>query len=469
MSMNFKEQKMTLRAQIESVTPREFDEGSILVDSITEKIMAFQFVQSFYRGDGDTTSKRGNSLTKLGLIVGLKSLIQGLGTSAYTIYQVSKSRHKSNPPNSLGWVYAIPPQYFANLEVLDDLEKFLDSTLSDSGIEPPAKYLLQSGTFKQHKKRLRIEVVAHIGASILALENQNRAETIRGLLQRTWSWLKISISHPLFLLVGPEYIVDLFAIKLRVNQSKDIYITTQSQLLAPALIFKTGMEAKRIMFWYSNNSTQITKRGQEFLDYSYLNQPQISTHYVWTSSWGKTLKEHNREALIETIGPVVFKTLEASFHEPNTRLKPIRKVTIFDVTPKKIVGEDSIYSDEVMKNFLADIILSVNAKHPESSIYLKPKREFSPKDSAKYRDFVLGQVPRIEILPWNSDIVNTIKSSDLVVCIPFSSPALISKHLGTPAIFYAPSPDFNLGGFHEDIPIIQGRNELCQFLEMLKV
>lgn len=200
------------------------------------------------------------------------------------------------------------------------------------------------------------------------------------------------------------------------------------------------------------------------MDYSYLNQPQVSTHFVWTSSWGRTLKKHNSESVIESIGPIIFKMLDGPIQELNRRTDPISTVTVFDVTPKKIVGDESIYSDEIMKNFLVDIIQMVSNRYPTALIRLKPKRVYSTKDSSSCRDFVQAQVPRIKILQWNSDIVDLIESSDLVICIPFSSPALISKHLGIPTIIYVPSSEFNLCESHEDIPVIQGQIKLCHFL-----
>ena len=74
----------------------------------------------------------------------------------------------------------------------------------------------------------------------------------------------------------------------------------------------------------------------------------------------------------------------------------------------------------------------------------------------------------IQILKWDSDIGNEISKSDLVICVPYSSPALIAKYLGIPTIFYTPSLDFKLDLIHEDILVVQGSTELRRFLKELE-
>ena len=101
-------------------------------------------------------------------------------------------------------------------------------------------------------------------------------------------------------------------------------------------------------------------------------------------------------------------------------------------------------------------------------IKLKPKREYSSGDSLTYQDFLKSQNSNIHVLRWDTSIVNEILKSDLVICIPFSSPALISKYLGVPTFFYTPSLEFNLEEKHEGISVIEGIEELQLFLDKLE-
>jgi polysaccharide biosynthesis PFTS motif protein len=268
-------------------------------------------------------------------------------------------------------------------------------------------------------------------------------------------------------MVGPEFIVEIPGIQSRINQQSEVLITTQSQLLASPLVFKSKLKASRVMYWYSNNSMQISKKTSLNLDYSYLSQPAISEHFVWTSTWGKFLEENNEDAVITVIGPILFKNLSKYVNGDKKKRSETKKILIFDVTPKMNAGLDSIYSEKEMTQFVSDIAVATNAMYPNASIKLKPKREYTSDDSISYCDFLEAQSSRIQILKWDSDIGNEISKSDLVICVPYSSPALIAKYLGIPTIFYTPSLDFKLDLIHEDILVVQGSTKLRRFLEEL--
>ena len=463
-AVSYEDQKRLIRSQVASQFDFDFDNKLIIMESIVEKIMAREFNQTFYRGEGETTSTHMASSPQLNYKTRTVALLRGLGTTLFAIKEVLLQPKKSRSAESIGWVYAIPSQFFATTNEIRDLVEFLDSTLSNREIEPPSKYLLQSGSFQNQIESERIHVVPHIGSKILSMESESRIKTVREVINRTLFWLKTSMSHPIFVLIGPEYIVEVPAIKLRINCDREVLITTQSQLLATPLVFKSSMKVSRVMYWYSNNSFQISKQTNAEIDYSYLTQPEISEHFVWTSTWGKILQEHNPDALVTVIGPIIF-TKFSKLRKSDRKIRPHRtEILIFDITPKKNAGTDSIYSDHEMIDFVSDIIAVANAKYPDVLIKLKPKRKYTSNDSVVYSNFLESQSSNVQILKWNTDIGIEILNSDLVICIPFSSPALIAKFLDIPRVFYTPSVDFKLERIHEDILVLQGLSELQSFL-----
>ena len=464
-NVNFETHKALVRSQIASDLNIQIDHKSTIIESITEKIMARNFNQNFYRGEGKTTDSHSTPPIELAFKTRMQAFGKGIGISAYTMIQVLKSRKPLHTIETLGWVYAIPKQYIANREAIQDLEKFFDSTLKIEGLVPPARYIVQSGTFGKQVKFGRIEIVPYIGSRILVLENLDKAKTIGDLFKRTFVWIKASKSHPILFLIGPEYIVDVPAVKLRRMQESDVLITTQSQLLAPPWVFKSSKTANRVMFWYSNNSSQISKQDKAKLDYTYLNQHQISKNFVWTPSWGKILRDYNPNSQVTSIGPVVFKDLSGYIDTPKEYTWAKKTILVFDVTPKVNATGDSFYSDIQMKQFILDIVQTIKNSYPEAVIKLKPKREYSSGDSSVYRDFLKSQNSNINILRWNTSIIDEIRKSDLVICIPFSSPALISRYLGVPTLFYTPSLEFNLEEKHEGISVIEGIDHLQLFVE----
>jgi hypothetical protein len=90
------------------------------------------------------------------------------------------------------------------------------------------------------------------------------------------------------------------------------------------------------------------------------------------------------------------------------------------------------------------------------------------KDSYRYGDFIRTPVPRIRIVKRNHKFVDTTKFSNLVTCASLSNSALRSYHLDMPTIFYVPLPEIKLGKSYKDIPVIQGKGELCKFLDKVE-
>jgi hypothetical protein len=470
-AVSFKEKKEMLRSLVASEIGNKSKHSSVIIESLTEKLMANDFNQTFYQGNGKTNGDLSQTEMYLSSKLKVKLLIKGLGFSLFTIMQVALKINRSKKSLSLGWVYGIPPQYYATANEITKLEKFLDSTLGSQQIGLPSTYYLQSGKFKNPKETDRIKVVPHLGSMILSIGNQSKFKTILQLVGRTIAWLGLSARYPLLLMIGPEYLADIPSMELiETNEvfKNQVLITTQSHLLAPPLVFKSSIKADRIMYWYSDNSVQITSSSLGVLDYTYLTQSQISKHFVWTQSWGDIVKKNNMNSDVIPLGPVMFRNLDAQSMISRIDSNGFYTVTIFDVTPKNIASADSIYSEKVMIKFLSDIVEVVKNKYPLARINLKPKRMYSSSDSLVYRNFVLAQSSRLNVLSWDCDIFDQILNSNLVICIPFTSPGLISSYLGIQTAYYVPSLEFNLEDTHESIPVLQGRESLGSFLDKLQ-
>ena len=459
--VNYEEQKVKLRAQLE----KEFSKGKnldpILLDSITEKLMAEGFNKEFYRGAGRTTPSFSSSLINIDFKTRCKALFRSLGITIFTIFSIIKTRKMPGSLMPLGLIYAIPSQHYASHHQRNELTLFLDSTLIQVGTEPPSRYLLQSGTFGKFNKNGRVEVVTHIGAKILSCWAPSKTRALFEVFRRFFAWIKISTSHPIFLLVGSEYIVDVPAIEILNQQQEHVLITTQSQLLSPPLIFKSEVQASRVMYWYSDNSIQISAKGSSSRDYSYLCQRDIETHFVWTNSWARMLSKFNKASVIIPFGPVLFEPLK---QKKISRLasNDLKNILIFDVTPKEFADPMSYYSEKIMTSFISDIIEVVLDVCPSATLRLKPKREYSRSDSIGYRNYLASKSGFIKQLKSDSEIQREILNSDLVICIPFTSPGLVAAALGIPTIYYSASSDFDLN--HESIEVISGKASLKEFL-----
>lgn len=460
-TVSYEQQKIRLRAQLENEFMRVKNLDTSFLDLVTEKIMAQEFNKEFYRGVGRTTTSFSGSPIRIDFNVKRKALLRGIGIISYAMFQIVKTRKKPSSSIPLGLIYAVPVEYYASNRHRKKLKDFLDSTITQSGTKPPSRYLLQSGTLGKFSKNECIEVVTHISSKILSTWAPNKTNTLCKIVGRTFTWLKVSWSHSSFLMVGGEYVVDSLAIEIMKQQHKCVLITTQSQLLAPPLLFKSQIKASRIMYWYSDNSIQISMKKSIPRDYSYLCQRDIDTHFVWTNSWARELSNFNKSSLIIPIGPVLFEPLESKKDFSNLTRNQPKNILIFDVTPKEVADPLSYYSERIMTSFISDIVETVFDIFPNPTIRLKPKRKYSKGDSVGYRNYLASKADLIKQLKFNVDIQKEILNSDLVICVPFTSPGLVSAHLGIPTIYYSASHDFDLN--HESIKVISGKESLRAF------
>ena len=113
-----------------------------------------------------------------------------------------------------------------------------------------------------------------------------------------------------------------------------------------------------------------------------------------------------------------------------------------------------------MGEFLLDLAEIVHDLAPSVLLTLKPKRKYSDADDLTYIRLVKSLNARIKLLAPTQDLVALIGNSDLVICVPFTSPALLAKTMGKQVFYYSPSLQFNLPLEYEGIRVISGRESL---------
>jgi hypothetical protein len=458
--VNYKEKRNHVLALIESTLIGEIDQRQLLTQVVTDKIMAEDFNQSFYKGIGQTSSDKLLKVIEFDIISLTKAFLRNTTAIVFAVLNIVFASSKSKKESSIGWTYGVPSQYFSTLVNLEKLRDFLDQKITSQGIQPPLQYLIQSSSVTNLKGTDRIQVVRHVGLAILKSANSGKSKLLLVTLARTSKWISMSFRNPILWRVGLEYVIDLQAIDIR-RSAKDLLVTTQTHLLNPPIAFQSSVEWQKIMFWYSDNGRQILGRDSSEADYSYLARAEIDLHFVWTNSWASILAAQNKSAEVVAIGPIIFSNLDVRESNPSQNLKRSGRILIFDVTPKKIADDKSIYSEEIMKDFIKDIIEVCEERQVGLNLHLKPKRKYSKHDSKRYISYLSESDGKITTLKWDCDSQSEIESSELVICIPFTSPALISKFLGVPCIFYSPINGFVFERDYEGILVIQGKHELA--------
>ncbi len=246
-----------------------------------------------------------------------------------------------------------------------------------------------------------------------------------------------------------------------------VFITTQSSLQKLPIAFYLGRkEINRQMFWYSTNNRPIAKNNEKAN--ALKNSEELSTyidaHLVWNNVEAEFLK-NDGIANVKIVGSILFypKTFERSFHDGKV-------VSYFDVTP--FSDFQGFMSESMLLKNLLGICESTKILNVENSsnisLFLKPKRKYLKHHSRKYIQIIrrLNNIHELEILPQKSNLYDVIYNSDLVIAVPFSSPAVIAEELGVKSAFVCLSPEnYNLINGYAGIPLITTNRQLIDFLK----
>jgi len=163
-----------------------------------------------------------------------------------------------------------------------------------------------------------------------------------------------------------------------------------------------------------------------------------SRYLVWDSYQAAYIKKIVGPKKIEIVGPIWFDS-SATF----SNIKKLKKVIlIFDVQPMRNsiymqLGLDSeYYTIQTSSKFLTDICQSFPADSFE--LLFKRKRKVGSNAHPSYRRLVrrLEIMQNLKLIDENIAAISLIEYADIVISMPFTSTALIARHIGKPTIFY---------------------------------
>lgn len=440
---------------------RRFHLPSILIEQILENASAIYLTEKLKSGssiNSDAIDSLENSITKRNIF---SLIMKTTLLTLFAIYKIIFSKNHRSVKNNIALVYSLPFEHIPRTNEANVISDFFDEQLIKLKLKLPSCYLIQSGSLINYRNSEREKYVTHIGIEILKQLSINKISKLNMILISYIKWLRLIYVDKHFLFIGLEYIIDLNAFSGTRKHKPEILITTQSQILKLPISFKILTNAKKLMFWYSNNSKQIilkSERQAQLSDYSYLFNKNIDIHFVWTSDWARELAEITNKQVL-AIGPIIFKRINC--RKVNLSSKKIERiVTVFDVTPKKRAVSKSFYSTVNMINFIKSIISAVDESNHKLIIQLKNKRRFKKEDSRNYKKFLKTVKNRITIIPPNSDVERVVLESDLVICVPYTSPALIAQIYKIPVVYYWPGDDYLLEKEIDGIRVIIGKEGL---------
>lgn len=224
-----------------------------------------------------------------------------------------------------------------------------------------------------------------------------------------------------------------------------------------------------VMLFYSTNiegferSENEAHADQVFYGFKAMSWPQ---YMVW-DKWQQEFIDRNVNFphQCEVTGPVSFsRTSRKVLEDPAF---PNKFVVIFDVQPvrdffyRSLAVDHDFYTPNTVCKFITDNIDIFSSRGIQ--VVLKRKRDIGKHLHRRYRFFLEERVEDTNFrqVPPDTDAESLIASSLGVISMPFTSTALVGRHLGKPSIYYDPvgfvrkSDPGNHG-----VPVLHGRAEL---------
>jgi polysaccharide biosynthesis PFTS motif protein len=360
---------------------------------------------------------------------------------------------------------SLTPEQISRNGHLKDLREFTEDIFSRTNNchESTKEYnlLVKSRKFYKFKKSENAQVIPYVASEIIKNSDLTTRQILIELIKVAKKLNKLVKIHSECELIGMENIIDIVSLKLNLLIPETILCTTPSQLTSLPLLFESSIPSK-YMFWYSENSRPISiKIGQEVrnMQLDFLNINNFLHHFVWTESFGKYLEKNYRSEWT-AMGPILFYNPDFKFGQEEIDL------LIFDVTPFADAKEDEFYSEKNTLNFIRDLVQE--ARKLDLKTAIKPKRNYTSLHSLNYIEYLeqLENEGKIICVNPNVNLFEIISKAHVVVCIPFTSPALIAKKLKKDVFYYFPNNSLfaDINGL--EVPLIQGQDQL--HFELLK-
>jgi polysaccharide biosynthesis PFTS motif protein len=194
---------------------------------------------------------------------------------------------------------------------------------------------------------------------------------------------------------------------------------------------------------YSLGQFTIKEKHYEGLPIKLINWPNYVFWNQKQLNWFKTIT--NNKFNFKIIQPGIFEGYNLYLKKSN-----LKRLTIFDVAPQNdfeistMINPYNIYNVSFCKSFLADLFKLIDNSKIE--VFLKTKRNSLSITNPSYLNFikVLHKEKKInKIISGDISAESIIKNSDAVICIPFSSPAIIAETMSIKSAYYDPTGKIN--------------------------
>lgn len=376
-------------------------------------------------------------------------------------------------PNVL--VFSVPNKYQHNKELKDFLlEKRIKNHFQNKKIQILVQKRFKFWNGSQENIKSTMYLPLYLMRNHLRFKSRIKIQAL--VIKNLIRFTRIKQCDPL-LLCYKELIFEITLYEyIKIDRKIDV-VYTQSNLrtLSPvSYVNSKNFTTRNIMIWYSTNSDLMYKKEiKKFkIQNNYLCLDRIDRHLVWDIYAKKTLAKMTSKQIFVS-GSLLFypKKMQNKRAEENSY-----KVCLFDVTPTEgTTREDFLNTNQAIQT-VREIVNSVTRfnvnSNKELKLFIKPKRRYSKSHSAEYIRYIakLQRQKKIRLIHHSSSLYEIINDTDLVICFPWTSPAVIAKEIKVNSVYYISDREFhwNLIG-RRDIVLLRKENDLYNFIKKILV
>lgn len=224
--------------------------------------------------------------------------------------------------------------------------------------------------------------------------------------------------------------------------AKEYLFSQSNYALRPLWTYQAeSYGSKIILYFYSTNIRPRVNKNEKNIPNPFL---YLSSNWPNYLVWDKEHEDFMRKSTtnnpsIKITGPIPFQNFQKNLLD-----LPKKTIAIFDVQPfretfrKTWIEMSDFYipqTNEIFMNELYKIIYELGG-----TLAFKNKRDIGKLAHYKYRKLIdkFNNKSNFVSIDPSSSAYELIEKSKAVVSMPFTSTALIAKHLGKPSIYYDP-------------------------------
>ena len=230
------------------------------------------------------------------------------------------------------------------------------------------------------------------------------------------------------------------------------------------------------MALYSTNITPIVyKEDRLEVFHPILRHLRVDVMWIWEASFKNVLNRIGIICKTQVAEPVLWYLPDVQYSKAKS---DSFRICVFDVAPmnKEALSNRGLrgnyWSTDTMKSFLDDVLFVTKEvgriNGIKLDVILKHKRVPSPQHDHTYFEYVsklCRENAGLQLAEEDANLFALINSCDLVVAIPYASPAYIANYLGIPSVFYDPTNE--VLPTNEKLPLVNFSGSKENFIEIL--